>query len=285
MSDMIGVVEQPVTVSATVKDMPDVPAGAESVASEPDKTGQDQAGGSQESSESGSAESQASRQRGPTKLDTIRELRSKLRERDQQHQENVGRLSSRVEELEKLIASGKQATEPRKRFWDAPEEVLDERITSHLSELEKRMLSKIEQRQVQDQETSEWKQETSEAAKFIQAQKGINPEDEDDIAEIVRSTPAMQNMRPMDRAKYAMFLWKEERGIHDATQAKARASSVTVGSAPSAGGVKMWTESEIEAEMSKFPQNPGMWTEDQKKKFDALDNEIRKAYREKRVKK
>ena len=92
-------------------------------------------------------------------------------------------------------------------------------------------------------------------------------------------------MRPLERAKYALFLWKENRGIAvDKSASKARASSAS-GATPQATGQKNWTEAEIEAEIRKFPPNPKDWSEEDNKRFKALDNEFKQAYREGRVKK
>jgi hypothetical protein len=265
---------------ATVTETPESSKGTESVASEKET---EQAGGEKSTTEGSQAGSQDDRRRGPTKLDTIRELRSRLREQKSYWEGEVGTLKQRLDEIQQTIASRSNGTRPRKTFWEAPEEVLDERITGHLSEMEKRILSTLQQNTQVNQETTEWRQETSEAAKFIQSQRDVTADDEEDIAEIVRETPAMQSMRPMDRAKYAYYLWKQERGIGDRSVAKARAQTV-VGQPPASGGAKQWTEAEIQTEISKFPQD-GKLSPEQVKAFDALEIEIRKAYAEGRVKK
>lgn len=267
------------SLGATEKEKAGIPLATESVASGTEG----KAGGSQESTEVGSENEQGNRQRGPSKMDTIRQLRQERREMRAYWESEVGQLKAQLEELKKM-QPGIPGQKPSKTFWEAPEEVMDERFGNRLSEMEKRLLERIEQRESQNQQTVEWKQETSEAEKFILNQKGLTPEDHEDIADIVRSTPAMQNMRPMDRAKYAMFIWKEERGITDKSASKARASTVS-GTPPAAGGLKNWTESEIEAEMKKFPTNPANWTKEEESRFKSLENEIRRAYRENRVKK
>ena len=258
------------------------PKGTESVASE--AQAEENAGAEQSASESGSAENQGSRQRGPSKLDTIRELRSKLRDQRSYWETEMSGIKAQLEELKGSFKSGSQENKPSKTFWEDPEGVLDSRMTSHLSDLEKRMLARIEQRQVVDQETSEWRSETSEATKFIQTQKGITLEDQEDIAEIVRNSPEMQNMRPLQRAKYAMYLWQQDRGITDKSAVKARAATV-VGAGGAQNGPKNWTESEMEREINNLPPDPKSWNADQQKRFEYLDAEFKRAYSEGRVKK
>lgn len=283
MSDghmMAGVVDAPINGGATEKETVDSSSTGESVASQ----NEGQAGDSQESPEVGSEREQNVRQRGPSKMDTIRQLRQERREMRSYWESEVGQLKAQIEELKKGIGSGHQTQKPSKTFWEAPEEIIDERLGSRLSEMEKRLLERFEQRESQNQQSTEWKQETSEAEKFILDQKGLTPDDHEDIAEIIRATPSMQNLRPMERAKYAYFLWKEERGITDRSASKARAATSS-GAPPAQGGVKTWTETEIRAEMDKFPQNPANWSKEDEARFKSLDDEIRRAYRENRVKK
>lgn len=283
VSDMNMVVDAPVNAGeATVKETPVDQAGTESVASEPSKEGLDRAGAPQGDTEGGSASENMSRPRGPTKLDTIRELRAKLRERDQRYGSEMEALRGQVEELKSMMASGPQSQKQSKTFWEAPEEVLDERIGRHLNEMEKRMLNQINQRQQIDQETSEWKQETSEAAEFIRSQKNLTDDDIEDIKDYVRENPVMEKLRPMERAQYALYLWREQRGIGDKSAIKARAQGV-VGS-PAPAGRRTWTEEEVNRELAKFPSDPKHWTPEQNKAFEALDREIRQARSDGRMK-
>lgn len=260
-------------------------AATGSDASELSKDEQDQAGSPKGSTEGGSEESREVRHRGPTKLDTIRELRAKLRERDQRYGSEIETLRGQIEEMKSLIQSGQRGQKPSRTFWEAPEEVTRELTREELRSFKDEMLKEMRMTEAERQQTSEWKQETSEATKLIKNQKGLTPEDEADIAEIVQSTPEMENLRPMQRAKYALYLWKESKGINqDKTELKSKAAGIQ-GAPPPAGGPRTWSESEMEAELSKFPQDPKSWTPEQVKAFDALDREFRLAYSEKRVRK
>jgi len=285
VSDLVGTVDAPINSGgATVKTTSDVSTETGSVAPESSQDGQERAGGSQESTEGGSATDRQTRTRGPSKLDTIRELRGRLRDERSQREEIVGNLQTRLDQLEASLKSSGDNRKPGKSFWEAPEETIEEKIGTHLSQFEKRLLSQLNERQVVDQETSEWRQETTEATKFIKTQRGLTDDDEQDIAEIVQSTPAMKNMRPMERAEYALFLWQKQKGITDKSVLKAKAAPV-IGAPPSLNGQRVWTEAEIIKEVGKFPNDPRTWTDDMKKQSEALDREIRSAYREGRVKK
>lgn len=259
--------------------------GQGSVAPEASKEAGDQAEGSQEAPQGGSEENPVGRNRRPSVWDTIKQLRQEKREQRQHWEKEVGGLKTQLEDLNRRFQAGPQEKKPSKTFWEAPEEVMDERFDSKLTAMERRLLERLDARESQSQQTSEWKQETSEATKFIQTQKGITPEDEEDIAEFVRSTPEMAAMRPLQRAKYALFLWKEERGIGDRSAAKARAAVVVGAGGNSTPGLKTWTESEMTAEIEKLPPDPKNWSDDQKKRFDFLDTEFKRAAAEGRVKK
>ena len=258
---------------ATEKETPHDSSGTENVASDEVRN---QAGGEQSSTEGGSAEEIQTRKRGPSKLDTIRELRARIRDERSQSQVQIQNLTSQIEELRGLMTERGQSQKPSKTFWEAPEEVLEERLTAGLSALEKRMLQRLEERQQNDQQTSEWKQETSEAAEFVKNQKGLTDDDLLDIKEIVDETPAMRNLRPLERARYALYLWQQQRGISDKTSLKAKAGTVMGQSAASQNGKKVWDEEAINAEIQRrFHGDPQHWTPEQHKNFDKFYREIR----------
>lgn len=275
----VGVVDAPVNAGgAAVKTAPESSQGTESAASE---QGTEQAGDSQESAEGGSADQQTGRQRGPSKLDTIRELRGKLRDQRTHWESEIGGLRAEMEELKRASQSGRAEGKPSKTFWEDPEGAL----ATHLSELEKRMLTKFQESRTQEQEASRRGQEMSEAAKFIRSQKGMTDDDVQDIREILLSHPKIALLDPLDQAKYALSLWREERGIGDKSEAKARAAAVVGAAGSTSSGPKTWTEPEMQAEIEKLPADPKTWTEDQKKRFDYLDAEFKNAYNQGRVKK
>lgn len=283
MSDGTEAVAAEIAAETAVKETPNDSVGTGTAAPESGQPGQDRAGDSQEPPEGGSAENNQNRRRGTSPFSQNRELRQQLRQMESTYNSRLQELEARLEKFGGP-KNGDESSKPRKTFWEAPEEILDERMQGHLSEFEKRLLTRLEADRTASQESSEWKQEVSEAAKLIQSDNSLQPDDIADIEDIVRSTPAMQNLRPLERAKYAKYLWQQERGIGDKSALKNKASSFT-GAPPVAGGKREWTESSMEQELKKFPVDPGKWTSEEKAKYDALEKEFSAAYREKRVRK
>jgi hypothetical protein len=243
----------------------------------------DNAGGEQSFSESG--KDQGTDTRRPqfrSKNQTIYELRQKVREQGAYWEQEVGTLKQQLAEIQKMFGNRGQDRKPSRTFWEAPEEVLDERITGHLSEMEKRILDRMAQRDTETKETSEWKQETSEAAKFIRSQPGLTEDDILEITDLVREHPSMGKMRPQERADYALYLFGKNKGISDKTPLKNKAA-IPTGSAAT-GKPQPWTESEIALEINKLG-DPKHWNAETKEKYANLEREIRNAYRENRVKK
>lgn len=276
--DMTGVVEESATLTggeSTEKTEPQGTPGTEKVGSDNGNT----ASGEQSTAEGNQSQEERRQTQRPSKLDTIRELRAERREREAQMQT----LQDKLDEMQKQFTQRTEPPKARKTFWEAPEEVLEERLKADRQALRDEILNHLDKRDTTTQQTAEWRQETSEASKFIESQKGVAPEDHEDIAELIRSTPAMMQMRPLDRAKYALFLWKEMRGITDKTEAKNRASTV-VGAPQSRGGQKVWTQSEIDAKIDSFPKDQRHWTAENKAQFDAFEREVKEAMREGRVK-
>lgn len=242
---------------------------------------QDNAGGSQGRSDVGREQRTEPRRQFRSKNQTIYELRQAIRERDAKYQE----LENRLSQFEQKF-SPRQDRKPSRTFWEAPEEVLDERITGHLSEMEKRILDQMHQRDQQMQQTAEWRQETLEANKLIKSELKLTVDEEEELAELLRASPAVRHMSPMERAEYGIFLWNKQKGVTDKTQTKRMAASVSGQTSGASGGAKMWTEKEMEAEMNKLNSIPiDKWTEDQHKRFKELDYEFRLAYKQGRVRK
>lgn len=273
-----GVVDAPINSGQTAT--PEVEPGAGATAPETEQ----QAGGAEGSSDGGSVTDTGARQRGKSVYSQVRELNAKLREQRGYYESELGGLKQQLEEIRSQVGQGRQTQKQGKTFWEAPEEVLEERLSSHLGELEKRMQTKFAETQAQREASQVRQQEVSEAAKFIRTQKGITEEDVQDIREILQSNPDLEHLSPMDQAEFALYKWQKERGIGDNTAKKNRASTVT-GAPASGGGPKIWTESEIKAEIAKFPQDISQWSKDDEAKFKRLDDEFKRAYRENRVSK
>lgn len=270
------------TPGATVKTTSDISPETGSVAPEGGQNPSgESAGDSQEFSEGGSDDGRQGRFSGRSKLGTIRELRAKLREERSQRESLVGDLQSRLDNLEAKLRPAQNDQRPSRTFWEAPEDVSRELTRAELKSFKEELLGELRQTEQEREQTAEWKQETSEATKFIRTQKGLTPEDEEEVADIVRSTPSMMNLRPMERAEYAMFLWQKQKGIGDKSSIKARASTVA-GSTTSTGGKRIWTDADMKREIDKF--SGSKWTPEQVKAFDVLNREFEDAVRENRLK-
>jgi hypothetical protein len=276
------VIDQPSSGEATAK----ADAGGSAtgqVAPEGTQGQETNAGGSQEPSESGKEQETAfNRPRFVSKQQQLYELKQKLRERDAMYQQ----MEQRLTRFEQMFQKKGQDQKPSRTFWEAPEEVLEERLTDHLSQMEERLAQKWDENQTRSQETQRLRQETSEAAKFIRGQKGITDDDIQEIRDLLVSDPRVQRLSdaPMEQAEYVLYLYNKNKGVTDKTGLKNRAASVQ-GAPPQSGGPKVWTESEMEQEYNKHGDPKVGLTPEQKQKRDALRIEFRKAYSENRVKK
>lgn len=250
--------------------------GAESAKTSTESTGQgadsaqasqgekDIAGESKESTEGGKDEQTGERKQFRSKNQTIYELRQAVRERDERLTSFEEKLAKFEQQMEQRNQNGK----PSRTFYEAPEDTL----RAMFEENRKALLEEFNQTRLMDQQGIEWKQETSEAAKFIQGMKGITEEDMLEISELVRSTPAMKTMRPMERAEYATFLWQKSHGIGDKSASKARAATVT-GSPGTVSGKR--TAADVEKDINSLPRDVGKWKPEDHKRYDALEQEIR----------
>lgn len=277
--DTTGVIEQPIAAESTANQSTES-SGQGQVDAQASQGEQDIAGGEQSFAEGGKASGTETRRPfRPSKNETIFELRRNLRERDQQ----IKDLSERFSAFEKKFQPRGQNQKPSRSFWEAPEEVLEERLANHISALEERMSQRWEQSQTELQRTTEWRQETMEATKLVQDSLKLSGEESEEFAEMLRSSPIAQRMSPLERAEYGIFKWQQAKGIADKSDLKRRAASVTGSSTQHQGGPRMWSKAEIEGELAKFPADPAKWTEDHEKQWKSLDLEIKQAYRQGRV--
>lgn len=250
--------------------------GEESAKASTESTGQgkDSAQASQEEkdiagqpkgqTEDGKEEGTGERKQFRSKNQTIYELRQAVRERD----ERLTSFEKKLAQFEQQMQRLPQDQKPSRTFWEAPEDT----IKAMMEENRKALLEEFNQTRLMDQKGVEWKQETSEAAKFIQGTKGITQEDQMEIAELIRSTPAMQNMRPGERAEYAMFLWQKSHGISDKSAIKSRAATVTGTPGTSAG---RRTAADVEKDILSLPKDIGKWTPEDHKRYNTLEQEIK----------
>jgi hypothetical protein len=262
----------PITGESTVKT--EVPAqGQAPVEGQAPQGEKENAGPSQEGSEDGKEEGTDTRKPFRSKNQTIYELRQRIRDQEGTFSQKLEALEKRLEEMARATTRG-QDQKPSRTFFEAPEDTLKAINSEQFKSFKEELLGELRQTEEERNQASQWKQETSEAAKFITSQKGITEDDLRDIEEIVRSTPEMQNLSPMQRAKYATFLWKEERGIGDKSALKQKAATV-VGS-PGGHGPTELTEEAINKRLDDFPKNVANWTPEDHKKWADLEREILK---------
>lgn len=263
----------PITGEATEK-TDAAGTATEKVASEGSQDQKSDAGSPQGESEDGKGEGTETRKPFRSKNQTIYELRQKIREQEGTFSQKLEALEQRLEEMSRAASRG-QDRKPSRTFYEAPEDTLRAINSEQLKQFKEELLGELRQTESEREQSSLWKQETSEAAKFIIDQKGLTEDDHKDIEEIVRSTPEMLAMSPMQRAKYALFIWREERGITDRSELKARASTVVGG--PHGQGPKELTEADINKRLDEFPKNVAEWTPEDHKKWDVLEREIKRS--------
>jgi hypothetical protein len=127
-------------------------------------------------------------------------------------------------------------------------------------------------------------QEAASAAEFIRSQQGYDPQDDEDLIEIIGELPknTRDNMAPQMLAEYAWLKLNQARGVGDRGLQKRQAAGVQ-GQPPGVGfGRKQWNRAEfdqavdlVEAKMRENPNDP---------KMTELFNELLAANKEGRVK-
>jgi hypothetical protein len=243
------------------------------------------AGGSQELSESGKTDgTDNGRPRFKSPQQRLYELKQQYRERESYWEKELGTVNERLTKFEKMFGPG-QERKPSRTFYEAPEDTLRELLKESLEPFRENLLGEIRQTQQERDQAMSLKQEASEAAKFIRSTKGMTEDDVQEIRELLQSDTVAQRLAdlPMDQAKYVLHLWQQTKGITDKTGLKNRAAGIS-GAPPNNGGPRQWTESEMEAELTKLG-DPKDYDDAKKKKSKELQIEFRNAYRENRVKK
>ena len=281
MSDTVITSGEETTSGTAETTAPEQTTGQEPAASE---TTSD-AGREQSTSEDGQPEQGKGRKWSV--YDEIKELRAQRREWRQSQQAQEARYNQLVEELRQFREAQNRpdpgkAGQARKNFWEDPDGSIDARLEEKLSRLEESLANRFDSVRQQEAFEAELHQKRSGAVEFIRSQEGYDPQDDEDIAEIIRSIPNGQQMDPQMVAEYAWFKFKQARGIGDRSVARARASSVT-GQPPGAGmGKKQYTQAEFDQAVDQAQEmlrrNPN------DPKINAYIDELHSAYRDGRVK-
>lgn len=269
-----GIVDAPinsdvVTESGTAeKEAPDVSVGAGDADSQHQtgEPGDPKPSGVDNSSEDGPSSTQTRRPR--SQLATISELRAERRELRQ----TVAELRSLIENQQSgrgaSPSSGQSLDDAA--FWNSPLGAL----RTELANLKKEFIQEIQSARERDANESRAQQESSEAVKFIRAQKGITPDDEAELIEIIEEK-GLKALPPMARAELAFAYLQQQRGVANRTPQKQRASSVV--GMPGAGGKKIWTRAEYDGLLDRAMKDPKILTME-------LEQELREAAEEGRIK-
>lgn len=237
-------------------------------------------GGEQSQAEGGQTETGQGRKRWSIQ-DEVKELRAQrreLRERLGGFDEVRNELASLRDQLNRQSQS-KDAKTPAS-FWQDPEGTLDAKLTEKLERLQEQMFQRFDTTREQEYAHQALRQEQASATEFIRTQKGYDPQDDEDLIEIIEAIPkrTRESSSPQMIAEYAWMKLQASRGVGDRTIAKQRASGVQ-GQPPGQGfGRKVWSKAEFDAaidQIEKSPQNP---------KFTELIAELESAHKEGRVK-
>lgn len=263
-----------------VTDTPAQPTGTENAASE---NTQAEGGTEQSSTESGQQETGQGRKRWSIQ-DEVKELRAQRREL----REQVASFGSMQEEMrqlrEELTRRGQpQTAKTPANFFADPEarlQALKDEIQEVVASQNASLMDAFHQTREQEYARQEQIQKSASAAEFIRSQQGYDPQDDEDIIEIIGELPKKMrdNTEPQALAEYAWYKLQTSRGVGNKSLQKRQAAGIQ-GQPPGVGfGRKTWNRAEFDAAVNtveKSPHDP---------KMTELFNELMAAHKEGRVK-
>jgi hypothetical protein len=245
-----------------VTETPAQTSGSEPAASESGAPASSEAGPSQERPED--SQSETTQKRPWSKVDEIRELRAwrrEARQRESTYQDNLRQLQEEVRLL-------RESSDPRRRggternpatFWQDPEGTLESKLDERLERLQNNMFDRFQTSREQEYAQQALTQERGQAVEFIRSQKDYQPEDDEDLIEIIESR-GLAKLQPMDAATTAWALLQQERGVGGRSLARNRASTA-IGQPPGAGfGKKIWSGAEYDRVMEDLLKAPSKLT-------------------------
>jgi hypothetical protein len=283
MDDTLTVGGEP-SVSSAVTETPAQPAGTESAPSE--NTGVE-GGQEQSSTEGGQKEVGTGRKRWSIQ-DEVKELRAQRREL----REQVSSFDQVRQELAQLREEMTRRAQPQTaktpaNFFADPEarlQALKDEIQEVVASQNKGLMDAFHQTREQEYAQQAKLQEAASAAEFIRSQQGYDPQDDEDMIEIIGQLPknTRDNMPPQMLAEYAWMKLSQARGVGDRGLQKRQAAGIQ-GQPPGVGfGRKTWNKAEfdnavdmVESKMRANPNDP---------KMNELFNELMAAHKEGRVK-
>lgn len=177
-------------------------------------------------------------ERRPTKLDTIRELRSKLRELKGSASE-VPALKQQVQQLMEKLNSLQNGQGKPPSDSDSLTELLakpDEFLTNREKRLKQEIEGLIDKKLGDLPNVFERRAERAEAIKVIEGIKGFDrDQDEDELLDLMEEhgLDELAKTQPLKAARLAKKLWEERNNLPPETMADKRAATATA-----AGGTK-----------------------------------------------
>lgn len=265
-----------------VTEEPGQTTGGESAASQSTEGASKEGGSSQESAE-GSQGTSEGRRGSSLYRDVI-----KLRTQNRELREQAGSVEQLRQDLALLREELSRRNQPNpakdpSKFWQDPEGTLDSKLDERLERLQNNLFERFSQSREQEYAAQALRQEQESATEFIRTQKGYDPSDDEELADIIMEIPKQQllHMAPQVVAEWAWYKLQQSRGVGDRTLAKQRASGVQ-GQPPGVGfGRKTWNKAEYDQavdlvadKLQKNPNDPEM---------TKLYEELVSAHRENRV--
>jgi hypothetical protein len=162
----------------------------------------------------------------------------------------VAELEAKLSELQAGGPSRQPQPETKKTeqdFWADPNArfmSLEEKLNSLEDRVAEKVSRSFQNVREQDSAAARLHQERSEAVKLIHSQPGWDKADDEVLIDIVQEF-GLGALPPIQGAKAALALFREQRGIGDKSQARSRAASLT-GAPGDASGGKFWSKAEVD---------------------------------------
>lgn len=246
-------------------------------------TNETEGGTEQSSTESGQGKTGQERRRWSMQ-DEVKELRAQRREL----REQLSQFGSVRDELAQLREEMNRRAQPQTaktpaNFFADPEarlQALREELKDDLSRQNQELMSAFHETREQEYARQEQVQKSASAAEFIRTQQGYDPQDDEDLIEIIGELPKKMrdNTEPQALAEYAWYKLQASRGVGNRSLQKRQAAGIQ-GQPPGVGfGRKNWNRAEFDSAVDMVEKNP------HDPKMTELFNELMAAHKEGRVK-
>lgn len=262
---MTGTVDTPVNSggsSAPVNTNPGVQPGQGEGAPLNGESQVDNAGAPQGSAEGGTSDGGEGQSRRSRQLLIDRDEILGLRTDRRQLRSQVAEMQAMLEEL-RAARTGDQsqpkpgANKTEQDFWADPNArfmSLEEKMASLEDRIADRVSKSFQDVRQKDSEAAQLHRERSEAVKLVHSQPNWDKADDQVLIDIVAEYE-LGTLPPIQGAKAALAIFRQEKGVGDRSQARARAASI-VGAPGAAGSAKIWPQAEVEKLLDIEMQKP-----------------------------